>query len=470
MRVLAIDQGTSGTKAAVVEDGTVVALAEVPVRPQYLAGGRVEQDPSELLDSVLIAGNAAASDAGGAIDMVSLANQGETVLVWDPDTGSPSGPALVWQDGRAAEVCEGMSDHADAIAERTGLVLDPYFSAPKMAWLRRNGGVGGVVTTTDTWLLHHLTGEFVTDATTASRSLLMDLDTGAWDEGLTRLFGLQGEALPAIVDCDAVVGRTGAFGGDIPVGGLMVDQQAALVAESCIAPGSAKCTVGTGAFLLAACGSEAVRSREGLTTSIAHRTRDGLGYCIDGQAFTAASAVRWMVDVGFLSAAEHLDAACADDSRGVLFVPALAGLAAPWWRADARACFTGMSLATGAGELVRAVVEGVAAQIVELLRVVENDLGRRIDVLRLDGGLTRSSVLVQALADLAQRPIEVYASPHATAMGVATMGRMAFDATISLSEAVWPWQPSAVCAPRWTPDRAADFMLRWARAVQAEVS
>ena len=471
MRVLAIDQGTSGTKAAVVDgSGAVVALAEVPVRPQYLAGGRVEQDPSELLDSVLAAGNAAVSEAGGGIDMVSLANQGETVLVWDPRTGRPSGPALVWQDGRAAEVCDAMAEHASSIAERTGLVLDPYFSAPKMAWLRRHGEAGGVVTTTDTWLLHRLTGEFVTDATTASRSLLLDLDTGQWDGELAGLFGLEGEALPTVVDCDAVVGSTDAFGGGIPVGGLMVDQQAALVAESCIDAGSAKCTVGTGAFLLASCGSEAVRSREGLTTSIAHRTRDGLAYCIDGQAFTAASAVRWMVDLGLLAAAAGLDAACADSSGGVFFVPALAGLAAPWWRADARASFTGMSLATGTGELVRSVVEGVAAQIAELLRVVESDLGRRIDVLRLDGGLTRSSVLVQALADLAQRPVEVYASPHATAMGVAAMGRMALETTLRLADAVWPWQPSAVCDPRWTADRAADFMHRWTSAVQAEVS
>ena len=260
MSVLAIDQGTSGTKAIVVDDaGVFRAVVEVPVRPVYLEGGGVEQDPAGLLASVLEAGRRACAAAGLPIDAVALANQGETVLAWDPRTGRPLSQAIVWQDNRSAGICEDLSPHASLIARRTGLVLDPYFSAPKMTWLRRNVTREGVVTTTDAWLVHHLTGAFVSDVTTASRSLVLDLDTTRWDPELLGIFGLEGEPLPRLVGCDEVVGTTSAFGPDIPVVGLIVDQQAALLAEACLEPGMAKFTYGTGAFLLASTGMDAVR-------------------------------------------------------------------------------------------------------------------------------------------------------------------------------------------------------------------
>ncbi|WP_067176934.1 FGGY family carbohydrate kinase [Microtetraspora niveoalba] len=464
--VLAIDQGTSGTKAVVVgPDGAVLALAEVPVRPAYLPGGRVEQDPRELLDSVLAAGRQAVAQAGRPIDAVTLANQGETVLAWDPDTGRPLTTALVWQDRRAEDVCAGLADQAGRVAELTGLVLDPYFSAPKMAWIRRELTTEGVVTTSDTWLVHHLTGEFVTDASTASRSLLLDLDAVDWSPELLRLFKLDGERLPRIAACDEVVGTTRAFGGEIPVGGLIVDQQAALLAEGCLRPGEAKCTYGTGAFLLANTGGHAVRSGSGLTTSVAWRARGGTSYCVDGQVYTAASAVRWLGDLGFIGGAADLDTLAAPDSQGALFVPALAGLAAPWWRPDATASFLGMTLATRPGHLVRAVLEGVAAQVADLARVVAGDLGSPLTRLRVDGGLTRSATLMQAQADLAQMPVDVYPSPHATALGAAAMARLAVDPALGLEEAVPPWTPSTTYEPRWSGDRAAEFLARWRRGV-----
>lgn len=274
MRVLALDQGTSGTKAVVVEDGVVVASAEEPVRPAYLTDGRVEQDPGALLGSVLAAGRRAAADAGGGIDAVALANQGETVLAWDPDSGAPLTTAIVWQDGRAASVCADLAEHGERVAAATGLVLDPYFSAPKMAWIRRNLTRDGVVTTTDSWLLHALTGELVTDVTTASRSLLLDLDAVDWSPELLEIFGLADERLPRLVACDEVVGTTSAFGGaDVPVVGLLVDQQAALLAQDCRAAGETKCTYGTGAFLLTSTGAAPTRSTAGLTTSVASRLR-----------------------------------------------------------------------------------------------------------------------------------------------------------------------------------------------------
>ncbi|MCW2747596.1 MAG: Glycerol kinase, partial [Nocardioidaceae bacterium] len=230
--ILAIDQGTSGTKAIVVDEtGAVIALAEETIHPRYLDGGGVEQDPQELLDSVLVAGRRAVTTAGRPIDAVALANQGETVLAWDPATGQALTPALVWQDRRAESVCARLSDQDAWVAERTGLVLDPYFSGPKMRWIRDNWTLEGVVTTSDTWLIHQLCGAFVTDASTASRSLLMGLDSVRWDDDLISLFGLTSERLPAIVACDDIVGTTTAFGPEVPVTGLIVDQQAALLAE-----------------------------------------------------------------------------------------------------------------------------------------------------------------------------------------------------------------------------------------------
>ena len=473
MAVLSIDQGTSGTKAIVVDDGgDVVALAEVEVRPRYLEGGGVEQDPAALLESVLAAGREAvarAVAAGVRIDAVALANQGETVLAWNPVTGEPLSQAIVWQDRRSEPLCAevaALGDAADLIARRTGLVLDPYFSAPKMAWLRRNVTRDGVVTTTDTWLVHRLTGEFVTDVTTASRSLLLDLDSRQWAPDLAALFGLGDEPLPRLVDCDEVVGTTTAFGADLPVAGLVVDQQAALLAERCLALGDAKCTYGTGAFLLANAGAAPVRSAAGLTASVAWSTREGAPYCLDGQVYTAASAIRWISDLGLIGSARELDSAASPDSDGVLFVPALAGLAAPWWRPEARAVLAGMTLSTDAGAIVRAVVEGIAAQVAALASVFATDLGRPLTSLRVDGGLTASRALMQAQADLLQVPVEVFPSPHATPLGAAALARMALDPTMALADALPPWRPTATFEPRWSADRAAGFMARWLAAAE----
>ena len=470
MNVLAIDQGTSGTKAIVVDErGEVLALAREKVRPVYLPHGGVEQDPAQLLASVLEAGRSAVAAAGVAIEAVALANQGETVLAWDPDSGTPLSPAIVWQDRRSESICVELAEHADEIAARTGLVLDPYFSAPKMAWLRRNITTEGVVSTTDAWLVHQLTGEFVTDVTTASRSLVLGLDDVRWDDELLGLFGLDGERLPRLVDCDEIVGGTTAFGDEVPVAGLIVDQQSALFAEGCIDAGSAKCTFGTGAFLLANTGSSATRSAHGLTTSVAWRTREGTQYCLDGQAYTVASAIRWIVDLGLITSSRELDDAAAPDSGGVLFVPALAGLAAPWWRADALASLTGLSLATGRGSILRSVIEGIAAQVAELVQVFDADMGSSITALRVDGGLTHSGVLMQAQADLLQVPVEVYPSAHATPLGAGALARLAIQPGLALADVVLPWTPSSVYEPVWSADRAADFMDRWRRAALATV-
>jgi glycerol kinase len=466
--VLAIDQGTSSTKAIVVDGtGRGVAVAEEPLRPDYLGCGGVEQDPEALLHSVLESGRRAVAAAGLPIDVVALANQGETVLAWDPATGRPLTKAIVWQDRRAEEICAPLSAHRDLVAERTGLVLDPYFSAPKLAWVRRHLTTAGVATTVDSWLIHRLTGEFVTDVSTASRSLILNLDSTRWDPELIELFGLGGERLPRLVACDEVVGTTTAFGGEIPVAGLIVDQQAALLAEGCLEPGDAKCTFGTGAFLLANTGGTAVRSTAGLTTSVAWRARGETAYCLDGQIYTAASAVRWLQELGLLDSAADLDRVAAQDAAGVLCVPALAGLAAPWWRPDATATFTGMTLSTRREHLVLALLQGIAAQVAEVCDLVEADLGQPVTRLRVDGGLTQSRTLLDAQADLLQRPIHVYPSPHATPLGAAALARMAVEPNLTLREAVPRWTPDLIVEPRWTAERAKDHRDRWRAAALA---
>jgi glycerol kinase len=245
---------------------------------------------------------------------------------------------------------------------------------------------------------------------------------------------------------------------------VIVDQQAALLAEGCLEVGEAKCTYGTGAFLLMNTGTSAPRSTNGLTTSVAWTIRGESKYCIDGQVFTAASAIRWLQELGLISDARDIDTAAAADSGNVSFVPALAGLAAPWWRADAKAAFSGMSLATDRGQLVRAVLEGIAAQIADLAAACAADLGDSLKTLRVDGGLTRSAVLMQAQADILQLPIEVYPSAHATALGAAALGRLAIRTQESVPAI--DWTPEHVYEPRWSSDRAADFMGNWRAAVE----
>ncbi|MDT5069486.1 MAG: glycerol kinase [Mycobacterium sp.] len=462
MAVLAIDQGTSGTKAVVLDpDDGIVGVAETAINPRYLPAGGVEQDPAEMLESVLDTGRRAITLAARPIHAVALANQGETVMAWDRDSGRPLTPAIVWQDRRAEGICAELAAHATSIAQRTALVLDPYFSAPKMAWLRRNVETAGVVTTSDTWLIHQLTGAFVTDVSTASRSLVMDIDELCWNRTLLGLFGLDDEPLPDIVANDQIVGTTNAFGGDIPVGGLVVDQQAALLAEGCLTPGMAKCTFGTGAFLLANTGTTAVRSLHGLTSSVAWRTADTAVYCTDGQVYTAASAVRWLTSLGVITGAADLDTVAATESAGVVCVPALAGLAAPWWRSDATATLSGMTLSTGREHVVLAVLEGIAAQVAELVSAVAGDTGTPLTRLRVDGGLTQSKVLMQATASILQLPIDVYPYPHATALGAAALAELSLDPGRGIENVSRPWKPSSTYEPQWSPDRATEFRTAW---------
>ena len=478
MAVLAIDQGTSATKALVVDDdGRVLASASADVEVRHGPGDAVEVEPDALWQSVLQAGREAWAASGHpTLAAVGLANQGETVLAWDRRTGEPAGPAIVWQDGRAVVVCDEMRPHAERLAHLTGLTLDPYFVAPKISWLRRQVGPGPTITTTDTWLVHRLCGAFVTDASTASRSLALDLDTVSWSDEACAMFGIDAGDLPTVVDNSGAVGETTAFarvtGGSrpVPVAGLCVDQQAALFAQGCLSAGEAKCTYGTGAFLLATSATP-TRSTSGLVGCVAWRLDGEPTWCLDGQVFTAGSVVGWLQSIGVITTPGDLDALgrSVPDGGGVQFVPALAGLGAPFWAPGARGALTGLSLGTERAHVVRAVIEGIASNVACLARAAGDDLGRPLARLRVDGGLTRSLTLLQVQADLLQVPVEVYPSPDATAMGVAAFARLGVGLAASAADAVGGWTPSMVVDPSIGADQAAERLASWRAAADATI-
>jgi glycerol kinase len=467
--ILAVDQGTSSTKALVVSDGgRVIGDGNAPVHPKAGRRGAVEQDPQELLDSIVEAGRAALAAASASVEAVGIANQGETVLRWDRDSGRPLGAALSWQDRRAATVTQELQQHGERLTELTGLPLDPYFAAPKMTWLRRRNGDGarGVITTVDAWLNQQLAGAFVTDAATASRTMLLDLERSEWSAEACELFELDPATQPEIVDCDVKIGETKAFGGPLPVTGLAVDQQAALFAESCFRAGEAKCTYGTGAFILATAGEEVARSRSRLAACVAWRLGGTTTYCLDGQVYTAGSVVSWLQELDLISEAADLDRV-EPGADEVVFVPSLAGLGAPFWSPQARGGWLGLSLATRRADLVRGVIWGIAAQVASLARAMGNDIGRPLDRLRVDGGLTRSAALMQAQADLLQAPVELYPSPDATALGVGALARLGCGAAATPSEAVGDWAPRAVFKPQMDASEAAERLARFEAAALA---
>jgi glycerol kinase len=470
--VLAIDQGTSATKAVVVgDDGIVLALAEVAIHVQASPDGAVELDPEELWASVITAGNEAMGAAGHPLlTAIGLANQGETVMSWDRSTGTPHGPAIVWQDRRAEVVCDRLREHAAFLTEHTGLELDPYFVAPKITWLREQlGDDGSTITTTDAWMLQRLCGAFVTDVSTAGRSLILDLDTGEWSDRACEIFGIDPATLPAVVGNAEPLGDCSLFGGPVPVTGTCVDQQAALFAEHCHTAGEAKCTYGTGAFMLACTGDKPTRSSNGLVGCPAWKIGEEMTYCLDGQVYTVGAAVTWMIDVGIMSDPSDLDrlGATVDGSGGVTFVPALAGLAAPYWKPQAKAAFTGMTLSTERGHLVRAAIEGIAAQVALLAQAAGSDLGSPLTRLRVDGGLTRSALLLQTQADLLQAPVEVYPSPHATALGVAALAVLGAKRGSQGLLGAQTWRPDVVVEPRIGAEEAGARLAAWQRVAAA---
>ena len=466
MAILAIDQGTSGTKAILLEGATVISRGVAEIDVSHLPNGHVECDPHLLWKSIVDSvGQALACREAKSvvISAVSLANQGESVLVWDRKTLEPKSPILVWQDSRSADLCAERSKFSSEIREISGLENDPYFVAPKIRWLKDKYPSGFEITTLDTWIIAKLTNNFVTDISTASRSMLFNLNTGKWDAKLIEIWELDDQKMPEVLNNDAVVGEINSPDlpnlKGVPLAGLIVDQAAALLAENCLELGEAKCTYGTGAFLLCNIGNIAKVSGNRLATSFAWQVSDGKRYYEDGQVFTVGSAVDWLINNKLLDSVHEIDK-LSIETNGVFAVPGFAGYGAPRWKPNGTASITGLSLGSTRNEVARAVLNGIAAQVTELIEVIAKD-GSQIRQMRVDGGLTQSKTLMQFQADLAQVEIELFPHPDATAVGVGVLGTIAIDKSASLKSAL-PQVKSAISyEPNWSKDRAEEFMNEW---------
>lgn len=432
MRILAIDQGTTSTRALLVEaDGSHRLLHAAEHRQIYPAAGHVEHDAAEILRDVAACLDAAGE--AGDVAAVGIDNQGETCLAWDADTGEPVGPCIVWQDDRtaaetarlAAEGCETL------VRERAGLPLDPYFSASKLGWIlreipeaRRLAGRGRLcLGTTDAFFRHRLTGRFETDVATASRTSLMNLDTCAWDADLCALFGVPVEALPAIGPSSGELGTVRCGGREAPLAASIVDQQAAVYGHGCRAPGEAKITCGTGAFMLAVTGSSRPRADTGaLPTVLWQRAGEPPVYGLDGGVYSAAAAVNWARRIGLFEAFAEIDAFDRPPAitRGIAFVPALSGLACPHWDRAARGTFLGLSLDTERADMAQAVLEGIALRIAEVARGMAGATPLSAPV-ALDGGMSANAYFTQFLADALGLDLSVADVPDVTALGTAAM-------------------------------------------------
>ena len=469
MLILAIDQGTSGTKALLLHDGEIIARANAHVQVNHFPDGRVECNPQEVWNSIKIAVVQALEGNKLPIDALSLANQGESVLAWNKKSLEPLSPVIIWQDSRAQSLCRARDNFNDVIRSRTGLENDPYFVAPKIRWLRDNFQSDCVITTLDSWLIAKLTNKFATDPSTASRSMLVDLKSGNWDLDLLRMWDLENELLPEIVKNDAIVGEIVAADlpqlKGVPLAGLIVDQSAALLAQNCLELGEAKCTYGTGAFLLSNIGETPNVSRNKLSVSLAWDISSHKRYYEDGQVFTAASAVDWLIEIGLLRSANDIDSLPLH-SNGVVALPGFAGFGAPRWKPDGSATITGLTLGSSKDDIARAVINGIAAQVNELINVIESD-GVKVKKLRVDGGLTQSKTLMQMQADLSQVEIEVFPHPDATAVGVGILGTLAMNPGKDLKDAIPHVTPSARYRPQWSQVQAEDFMQHWHNSTQS---
>ena len=430
--LLAIDQGTTGTTCLVVDDRlTAVGRGYREIAQHYPRPGWVEHDPLELWESVLQTAAAALDDAGvhaRELSAIGLTNQRETTVVWERATGRPVHPAIVWQDRRTADRCASLP--AELVRERTGLVCDPYFSASKLEWILDRVDVPQdrlAFGTVDSWIAWNLTGgaAHVTDVTNASRTMLLDLASGAWDDELLELFSVDRAILPDVVPSSGVVAEAALLGATVPLAGIAGDQQAALFGQGCFAPGEMKATYGTGTFVLAHVGQLEGPVAPGLLkTAVAVPAEAPPAYAAEGSVLVGGAAIQWLRDgLGLIGSAAETEqlAREAGSTGGVFFVPALTGLGAPHWDPEARGLISGLTRGTTRAHLVRAALEAMAHQVADIVDVLPVAAG----ALRADGGATANGFLMQLQADLIGVPVEVSADADATALGAAALAGLA---------------------------------------------
>jgi glycerol kinase len=485
--ILVLDEGTTSTRAMLfARDGVLVASAQEPLTQHYPQSGWVEHDPREIWDKTLACARAVIPQAGGAamIAGLGITNQRETVVAWDRATGEPLTNAIVWQDRRTEPFCAALRDggHEAGVQARTGLLLDPYFSGTKMRWMLDNvaevraaAGRGTLAFgTVESWLVFKLSGgaAHITDASNASRTLLMGLEDAQFDEGLCDLLGVPRAALPGVVDMAGPLAMTdpALFGRAIPITGLAGDQQAATIGQACLAPGETKATYGTGAFVLTAQGPNIPRSTHRLLGTVLTQIEGARTYAIEGSVFVAGSLVQWLRDsLGIVDVASQTEelARSIPDSGGVVIVPALSGLGAPHWQAEARGVIAGLSFSSGKAHLARAALEAMAHQTHDLATAFAAD-GAAWHALRIDGGMSANDWMAQDLADMLGIPVERPGFVETTALGAAMLAASGAGLYPDLAAACEAMRGELA---RFTPQLAAgvreERLMRWRKALAA---
>ena len=489
--VLAIDQGTTSTRAMLFDrEARMISVAQRELPQHYPRAGWVEHDPEDIWRDTLavlreaIAGAAVPPDCIAAIG---LTNQRETVVVWDRSTGEPIHRAIVWQDRRTADLCASLKAERaeEEVRAKTGLLLDPYFSATKLAWILDN--VAGsrsraergelAFGTVDSFLLWRLTGGEVhaTDTTNAARTLLYDIHADRWDPDLCRLFRIPEAMLPEVRDNSGLFGVTaaGLLDRQIPIGGMAGDQQAALIGQACFDPGMVKSTYGTGCFLLLNTGEKAVRSANRLLTTPAYRLNGRTTYAVEGSIFVAGAAVKWLRDgLGVLENAAESEslASRVGDSHGVYMVPAFVGLGAPHWDPKARAAIHGLTLDATGAHLARAALEAVAYQTFDLLRAMEADGCAAPVALRVDGGMAANAWLCQFLADITDCRVDRPSNLETTALGAAFLAGLATGVWSDLKEVSQTWSAAQRFSPGLSAEKREKLIQGWSRALERTLS
>jgi glycerol kinase len=484
--ILAIDQGTTGTTVLVLDlAARVVGRATVPVSQHFPAAGRVEHDGEEIWSGVLQAIGAAMAHAGvlpSTVRAVGITNQRETTLLWNRATGKPIHKAIVWQDRRTAPECLALRERGvgSLVYERAGLLLDPYFSGTKIAWIldhvegARAQALRGELAfgTIDTWLIHKLTGgAHVTDVTNASRTLLMGLKSLAWDGDLLEAMKVPREVLPEIVASAGVIGHTRGVMGlpdGIAIAGIAGDQQAALFGQGCFRKGDVKCTYGTGAFVLMNVGSEPVPSRHNLLTTVAWKIPGETAYALEGSAFVAGAAVQWLRDgLGLIKNASEIEALARSvpDAGEVIFVPSLTGMGAPHWAPDARGLVCGIGRDTRAAHLCRATLDGIALEIAELVEAMSADAGAPIASMRVDGGASANDLLLQIQADVADTVVVRPRVTETTALGAGMLAALGAGLMKSRDDVFGTLAVEREFTPQASRNAVQALRTRWNNAV-----
>ncbi len=485
--LLALDQGTTSSRAIIFnEHGQVQATAQRETHIQTPHSGWVEQDAQEIWSNQIAVVQQALATAGilaKDICAIGVTNQRETTVVWDKRTGKPLAPAIIWQDRRAADWCHHLiqNNQMQLIQEKTGLRIDPYFSAGKLVWLLEHvDGLKALAQqghvafgTIDSWLIWNLTqgAEHVIEASNASRTMLMNLHRQTWDEELLELFQIPASVLPKIIASDSYIAdtATGLLGANIPITGILGDQQAALFGQSCFEVGTAKNTYGTGCFMLFNTGNQVQFSQNKLLTTLAWQCQNQTHFALEGSVFMAGAVVQWLRDgLGIIQKSSDVEqlANSVTSSDGVVLVPAFTGLGAPHWDSEARALLCGMSRGTNKAHIARAALESIAFQVSDVLTAMQSDLDHPLKELRVDGGASQNDMLMQFQADILNVPVLRPKMLESTAWGAAAMAGLKAGVFSDLSEISASWQLDRVFEPQMNEAERAEHLARWQQALK----